>query len=359
MRVSLVVLLLAVAGLLAVDLQPPAAPPDAAAASARPLARATPKASPRVVEVALVRNGWVARVKRTVPRGVAPAVFALRELVRGPSREERRAGIRTAIPAGVRLRSVTARRDEWRVSVSRAMFDGGTPESKRLRLWQLAATLAPLGDRQHVVVATAGRLLTVQRLGVRPGALGAETGEDGYRYSTRGAQRRLAMLGYLDPAAVTGSPDDATEQALLAFQGWEGLVRTGTVTGETQLALFRASRPMPARREAGRHVEIFRDRGVVLLVEGGAVVRVVHTSTGAGGVTPVGDFRVYAKSLLSWSVPFEVWMPYAAYFRGGIAMHQSPHVPSYPASHGCVRLPEGEAERVYAFVDVGTPVLVR
>ena len=46
-------------------------------------------------------------------------------------------------------------------------------------------------------------------------------------------------------------------------------------------------------------------------------------------------------------------MPYAAYFRGGIATHQSPDVPSYPASHGCVRLPEGEAERVYRFVDVG------
>jgi lipoprotein-anchoring transpeptidase ErfK/SrfK len=40
-------------------------------------------------------------------------------------------------------------------------------------------------------------------------------------------------------------------------------------------------------------------------------------------------------------------------------MHQSPDVPSYPASHGCVRLPEGEADRVYRFVDVGTPVAVR
>jgi lipoprotein-anchoring transpeptidase ErfK/SrfK len=52
-------------------------------------------------------------------------------------------------------------------------------------------------------------------------------------------------------------------------------------------------------------------------------------------------------------------MPYAAYFRGGIATHESPDVPSYPASHGCVRLPAGEAERVYRFVEVGTPVAVR
>jgi lipoprotein-anchoring transpeptidase ErfK/SrfK len=95
------------------------------------------------------------------------------------------------------------------------------------------------------------------------------------------------------------------------------------------------------------------------MVEDGVVVRAVHTSTGVGGITPVGEFRVYAKVLMSWSVPFQVWMPYAAYFRGGIATHESPNVPSYPASHGCVRLPAGEAKRVYDFVRVGTPVSVR
>jgi hypothetical protein len=228
-----------------------------------------------------------------------------------------------------------------------------------MRVWQIAATLAPLGLQQHVAVAVDGRLLTVQRLGVQPGALGAEIGEQGYRYTVRGVQRRLGLLGYLDESDVTGSLDYLTEQALLAFQGWERLVRTGTVTGGTQRALFKALRPKPKRPTIARHVEIHRDLGVLLLVENREVVRVVHTSTGAGGATPIGDFRVYVKSVMSWSVPFKVWMPYASYFRGGIAMHQSPNVPSYPASHGCVRLPDGEAERVYRFVDLGTPVFVR
>jgi lipoprotein-anchoring transpeptidase ErfK/SrfK len=39
-------------------------------------------------------------------------------------------------------------------------------------------------------------------------------------------------------------------------------------------------------------------------------------------------------------------------------MHEYPHVPEYPASHGCVRLPAGEAARVYQFAEVGTPVHV-
>jgi hypothetical protein len=359
MRVTLLVLLLAAAGLLAVDLEPSARTRAASAAPARELAQATAKPERRVVEVAFARNGWVVRVDRTLPRGAVPARFALRELLRGPTPAERRKGIRTTLPEAARLRSVRARGGSWLVSVNRATFSGGTAERNRMRLWQIAATLTPLGPQQHVAVATAGRFLTLQRLGVRPGAWRSEVGEDDYAYDVRGVQRQLALLGYLTPSDVTGSLDYLTGQALLAFQGWEDVGRTGTVTGRTQLALFGASTPRARRSVEGRHVEIYRDPGVVLLVEDGEVVRVVHASTGAGGVTPVGDFRVYVKSLMSWSVPFRVWMPYASYFRGGIAMHQSPDVPSYPASHGCVRLPEGEAQRVYAFVDVGTPVYVR
>ena len=356
MRVLLVVLVLAFAGLLAVDLQPSA---SSRAAIAVPTLAKAPKPAPRTVDVAFVRNGWVVRVQRVVPRGAAAAEYALRELTQGPTTAERRKGIRTALPEGARLRSLRSNVEAWFASFSRSTLGAGSAETKRMRLWQIAATLAPHGEKELAVVATEGRFVTTLRLGVRPGAWRAETGENDYLYVTRGVQLRLAALGYLDPRDVTGSDDYLTEQALLAFQGWEDLDRTGTVTGQTQVALFRAAEPRPAARRPGKRVEIYRDLGVLLMVEDGDVVRVVHTSTGAGGVTPVGDFHVYAKVLYSWSVPFQVWMPYAAYFRGGIATHQSPDVPSYPASHGCVRLPEGEAERVYRFVDVGTPVVVR
>jgi lipoprotein-anchoring transpeptidase ErfK/SrfK len=106
-------------------------------------------------------------------------------------------------------------------------------------------------------------------------------------------------------------------------------------------------------------VQIDTRRQVMLLVEGGRVVRAIHVSTGAGGRTPLGHFSVYRKERLSWSVPFSVWMPWASYFRGGFAMHAYPSVPSYPASHGCVRVPPVEAPGVYAFAGYGTPVWVR
>ena len=358
MRISLVVLVLAFAGLLAVDLQSSSAPRAAVAASALPPV-VKPKPEPAMVEVSFVQNGWMRRVKRVVPKGMSRAEAALRELTQGPTRAERRKGIRTALPEGARLRSVRANGGSWLVSFSRSLLGGGSAETRRMRLWQLAATLAPLGDEELAVLATEGRLVTTLRLGVRPGAWRAETGENDYFYSVRGVQLRLVELGYLDRSDVTGTSDYITEQALLAFQGWEDLDRTGTVTGQTQVALFRASKPEPAAHRTGKRIEIYRDRGVLLMAEDGEVVRAVHASTGASGwSTPAGDFNVYAKVLYSWSVPFQVWMPFAVYFRGGIATHQSPNVPSYPASHGCVRLPEGEAERVYRFVDVGTPVAV-
>jgi len=355
MRVPLVVLVLALAGLLAVDLEPSAAPRTASAAAPRAVA----KPAPATIEVAFVRNGRLTRVERVLPDGVTEEVHALRELVQGPTRLERRRGIRTAIPEGARLRSVRADGEVWLASFSRSLLGAGAPSTKETRLAQIAATLMPLGDQQYVIVATEGRLVTTLRLGMRPDAWRAETGENDYRYVVRGIQLRLWLLGYLDRTDATGSLDYLTEQALLAFQGWEDLDRTGTVTGQTQVALFAASRPEPSARRPWKRIEIYRDRGVLLMVDGGEVVRIVHTSTGAWGLTPSGSFRVYVKALLSWSVPFKVWMPYAVYFTGGIATHQSPYVPSYPVSHGCVRLPEGEAERVYRFVAVGTPVTVR
>ena len=88
-------------------------------------------------------------------------------------------------------------------------------------------------------------------------------------------------------------------------------------------------------------------------------MRIVHISTGASGTrTPAGSFRVYRKERMSWSIPFETWMPWASYFTGGIAFHQYPSVPVYPASHGCVRVNRYDAALVYEFAAYGTPVEV-
>ena len=176
-------------------------------------------------------------------------------------------------------------------------------------------------------------------------------------------QRKLADLGYLPTGYASGANDYRTQQAVMAFQGWEGLGRDGVAGPLTVAKLSNAQSPQPTGSGSGRRVEIHRAEGVLLLVENGRTVRALHTSTGTGGSstetgTPPGSFKVYRKELRSWSVPFKTWLPYASYWNGGWAMHESPDVPSFPASHGCARLPAPEAPVAYEFAAIGTPVTV-
>lgn len=177
--------------------------------------------------------------------------------------------------------------------------------------------------------------------------------------TTAGVQRRLAALGYMPSGSADGAMGYSTEQALMAFQGWEGLTRDGSVGPSTRHRLLTARRPTPQHSGKGRQIEILIGRQVMLLEEGGRVVRVVHVSTGSAGNTPRGTFSAFRKERMSWSIPFSTWMPYASYFSGGFAFHEYPDVPGYPASHGCVRVPAPYAPFVYEFARYGTPVYVR
>lgn len=175
----------------------------------------------------------------------------------------------------------------------------------------------------------------------------------------RGVQERLVTLRYLPARAVTGRWDDRTFHAVTAFQAWQRLSRDGIVGAQTLAALETARPPEPAGTRRGRHVEIYRTRGVTLLLDHGRVVRALHSSSGAGGYdTPAGSYAIFRKERNSWSVPYKQWLPHASYFHRGIAFHGHSSVPAWPASHGCVRLPAAEAPFAYDFMSIGTGVSV-
>lgn len=101
------------------------------------------------------------------------------------------------------------------------------------------------------------------------------------------------------------------------------------------------------------------DRQVALLINNDKVLRAIAVSSGKPSTpTPPGDYRVYAKILRWWSVPFREWLPYALPFVGGIAFHEFSDVPAYPASHGCVRQSTTVASWTFGFAYVGMPVKV-
>jgi lipoprotein-anchoring transpeptidase ErfK/SrfK len=305
-------------------------------------------------EVWFVRNGKPVRVSRA-PRPL-PAV--VRSLLAGPTRAERSRGLVSAIPARTGLRSLEVRDRIVTVDLGSRFANGVDRTSLRDRVGQIVRTLkaAPgvLGVRIRIEGGVPVGLFPgydLRRTVVEP--VEAPAAEP---LSTRDVQQLLVDLGFMASAGRTGAVDTQTSTALLGFQKWVGLPRNGLLTRETVDALARANRPQVARRGDGRRIEVQLDRQVALLILDGRVERVVHVSSGAFGKTPEGTFRVYRKERYSWSVPFKVWLPWASYFTGGVAFHEFGSVPTYAASHGCIRVNHYDAEMLFGFADFDTQV---
>ncbi|HEV2753786.1 MAG TPA: L,D-transpeptidase, partial [Solirubrobacteraceae bacterium] len=107
-------------------------------------------------------------------------------------------------------------------------------------------------------------------------------------------------------------------------------------------------------RNHGRHVEADLARQVVALIgAGGKVERIYPPSSGARSTpTVTGSFRVYRKQPGTNALG----MVHSVYFIRGYALHGYKSVPTYPASHGCLRLPVPDARSVYDWARIGTRV---
>jgi Sporulation and spore germination/Putative peptidoglycan binding domain/L,D-transpeptidase catalytic domain len=310
-----------------------------------------------------------------VSRAGTSAEDAVRRLLAGPTRAEAARGFRTYLPAGTRLNGVTVEGGLATVDVNERFAAGGDPGSLLARLSQLVRTLTGREGTTRVQLLLDGETVSARFPGIptegpityaflntpnvpvpipaEPRRLKAEPG-------VRDLQRRLIVLGYLLPGDDDGRFGPATQNAVLAFQKWEGLNRTGLVDARTKARLATAVRPTPRTRGvAGKRAEILIDRQVALLINANRVVRAIAVSSGKPSTpTPPGDYRVYAKIQRWWSVPFREWLPWALPFVGGIAFHEFGDVPPFPASHGCVRQSFTVARWTYDFAYVGMPVRV-
>ena len=170
--------------------------------------------------------------------------------------------------------------------------------------------------------------------------------------SVRILERRLAQLHYL-LQSVDGFYSYDTADAVLAFQKVNGLARTGRVTPAVWRRLQVAHVPRP-RYRFGHHLEVDKTRQVLFEVNHGRVVRVVHVSTGATGNTPVGRWHIYSK--VPGTLPSGMFD--SNFFLRGFAIHGYPSVPSYPASHGCVRTPNWAASIIFASSYYGETIYI-
>ncbi len=187
---------------------------------------------------------------------------------------------------------------------------------------------------------------------------------------TRGAdvlalQRSLSALHYV-PGALNGVFGYDTTHAVMAFQKVERLAVTGRWSKAERTRLTRPTAWRLRYPGSGRAVEVDITRQVLVLSERGVVRTIIDVSTGTEkpytyegesdvAHTPRGTFSVFYKiDGIRVSKLGELYRP--SYFYKGWAIHGSGSVPNYPASHGCVRVTNPNADRLFPLLVKGTPV---
>ncbi len=181
-------------------------------------------------------------------------------------------------------------------------------------------------------------------------------------------QKRLAALHY-QPGALNGTFGADTQHAVYTFQKVERLARTGTWAKGERARVAHPTILKVRFPSSGTAVEVDVTRQVLVLSRGGVVQRIMDVSTGGEyrytdqGVsyvahTPRGAFTIQHKidgvrtSRLGY-----LYRP--SYFFQGYAIHgESYDVPTHPASHGCVRVTNYNADILFPILVVGTPVHV-
>lgn len=170
-------------------------------------------------------------------------------------------------------------------------------------------------------------------------------------------QQRLIALHY-DVGSVDGVFGYNTLHAVYAFQKVQGIGVDGVVGPTTWSKLASPYRPKARYYHSSAAVEINLTKRVLYLTKAGAVTRIVDASPGKSSTpTPTGNFSI-TRRIDGWrqSDLGLLWRPY--YFYRGYAIHGSTSVPTYSASHGCVRVTIPAMNRLWSRLYIGERVHV-
>ncbi|MFM8267189.1 MAG: peptidoglycan-binding protein [Ilumatobacteraceae bacterium] len=204
-------------------------------------------------------------------------------------------------------------------------------------------------------------------------AVGGANGE-----ATRKIQERLAVLGFWSGRSADGVFGLATQQAVMAFQKYHGLEASGRVDDATAFTMTTVEERAHSNATTGTLVEVDKARQLLFIVVEARTLWVFNASTGSeipyeepnkqdptkiergDSITPNGLWRVNRERPEGWwdGDLGKIYRP--KYFVGGVAVHGSPKIPNYPASHGCVRVSVPAMDFIWesGFMPIGTPVWV-
>jgi hypothetical protein len=163
-----------------------------------------------------------------------------------------------------------------------------------------------------------------------------------------------------------------TAQSAVAMRRWGPpaivtLAAMAALTALTAGAAARQTRPAPpteatAPREAGEPIMAIvsiKSQRVTFYDADGWILRAPVSTGTTGRETPAGVFALLEKDKDHHSSLYDdAWMPNMQRITwNGIALHGGP-LPGYAASHGCVRMPFGFAEKLFDKTQIGMRVII-
>jgi lipoprotein-anchoring transpeptidase ErfK/SrfK len=162
----------------------------------------------------------------------------------------------------------------------------------------------------------------------------------------------LRALGY--PAGSGPALTSKLGLSVLAFRKTNGMARVYTADRTVYQMVFAGHGAFKLRYpKAGKHVEADLSRQVIALADRGKVVATYPTSSGKPSTpTVLGHFHFYSKTPGTNTKG----MYMSNYFIRGYAIHGYPEVPTYNASHGCLRIPNADAVSVFNQINLGESI---
>src|SRR5258706_355408 len=160
-----------------------------------------------------------------------------------------------------------------------------------------------------------------------------------------------------------------TAQSTGAMRRWglPAIVTLAAGAGANADAAARQARPAPpteatAPRDAGEPIMAIvsiKTQQVTFYDAGGWILRAPVSTGITGRETPAGVFAVIEKDKDHHSTMYDdAWMPNMQRITwNGVALHGGP-LPGYAASHGCVRMPYGFAEKLFKTTRIGMRVII-
>ena len=160
---------------------------------------------------------------------------AVEKLLAGPTAAETKKGIRSQLPAGVRVKSLTVEHGVASIDLGAKFASGTNANSLTARFAQLVLTLTGVPGVDAVKVRVNGDVRQELYPGVdlrKPvtaAMLAKPKGKPTVAKTKKGPapkasmlelEKRLAALGFLDKARVDRRVNEATFNAVMAFQKW-------------------------------------------------------------------------------------------------------------------------------------------